>query len=130
MEFPADLKYTQSDEWIRLEGKVATLGITDFAQDQLSDIVFVEVVASLGAALQKGKAVASVESVKAASEVYTPAGGKVVGVNEALSATPELVNSDPYGKAWMVKLELSDPADLKDLMDAGAYQKHCEERSH
>jgi glycine cleavage system H protein len=130
MEYPADLKYTQSDEWIRLEGKVATLGITDFAQDQLSDIVFVEVVAGVGTALQKGKAVASVESVKAASEVYTPAGGKVVEVNEALSATPELVNSDPYGKAWMVKLELSDPAELDGLMDAGAYQKHCEERSH
>ena len=130
MKFPADLKYTQSDEWIRLEGKVATLGITDFAQDQLSDIVFVEVVAGVGTALQKGKAVASVESVKAASEVYTPAGGKVVEVNEALSATPELVNSDPYGKAWMVKVELSDPAELSGLMDAGAYQKHCEERSH
>jgi glycine cleavage system H protein len=130
MKFPADLKYTQSDEWIRLEGKVATLGITDFAQDQLSDIVFVEVVAGVGTALQKGKAVASVESVKAASEVYTPAGGKVVEVNEALSATPELVNSDPYCKAWMVKLELSDPAELSGLMDAGAYQKHCEERSH
>jgi len=130
MEFPADLKYTQSDEWIRLEGKVATLGITDFAQDQLSDIVFVEVVAGVGTALQKGKAVASVESVKAASEVYTPAGGKVVEVNEALSATPELVNSDPYGKAWMVKLELSDPAEVGGLMDAGAYRKHCEERSH
>ena len=130
MEFPADLKYTQSDEWVRLEGKVATLGITDFAQDQLSDIVFVEVVAGVGTALQKGKAVASVESVKAASEVYTPAGGKVVEVNEALSATPELVNSDPYGKAWMVKLELSDPAEVGGLMDAGAYRKHCEERSH
>jgi glycine cleavage system H protein len=130
MKFPADLKYTQSDEWIRLEGKVATLGITDFAQDQLSDIVFVEVVVGVGTVLQKGKAVASVESVKAASEVYTPAGGKVVEVNEALSATPELVNSDPYGKAWMVKVELSDPAELGGLMDAGAYQKHCEERSH
>jgi len=130
MEFPADLKYTQSDEWVRLEGKVATLGITDFAQDQLSDIVFVEVVAGVGTALQKGKAVASVESVKAASEVYTPAGGKVIEVNEALSATPELVNSDPYGKAWMVKLELSDPAEVGGLMDAGAYRKHCEERSH
>jgi glycine cleavage system H protein len=130
MEFPADLKYAQSDEWIRLEGKIATLGITDYAQDQLSDIVFVEVLAGVGTALQKGKAVASVESVKAASEVYTPAGGKVIEVNESLSATPELVNSDPYGKAWMVKFEVSDPSEVGGLMDASAYKKHCEERSH
>ncbi len=130
MEFPADLKYTQSDEWIRLEGRLATLGITDYAQDQLSDIVFVEVITGVGTALAKGKAVASVESVKAASEVYSPVSGKVVEVNDALSATPELVNSDPFGKAWMIKFEVGDPSELAGLMDASAYKKHCEERSH
>jgi glycine cleavage system H protein len=124
------LKYTKSDEWVRTEGKKATIGITDYAQEQLSDIVFVEVTAAVGETVEQGAAFASVESVKAASEVYLPATGVVRAVNEALPDKPELINSDPYGEAWMIQIELSDPASLNDLMDAEAYQAYCEERSH
>jgi glycine cleavage system H protein len=130
MEFPGDLKYTATDEWIRAKGKQAALGVTDYAQDQLSDIVFVEVLVSAGDTLEKGKAIASVESVKAAAEVYAPVSGKVTRVNEELPGSPEWINAEPFGKAWMIEFELGDPAELNGLMDASAYQKHCEERSH
>jgi glycine cleavage system H protein len=130
MEFPGDLKYTQSDEWVRAKDKQATLGVTDYAQDQLSDIVFVEIVVAPGEALEKGKAIATVESVKAAAEVYSPVSGKVIRINEDLAGNPEWINAEPFGKAWMVEFELADPAELVSLMDAKAYQKHCEERSH
>lgn len=130
MEFPKDLKYTTSDEWVRVDGKTATIGISDYAQSQLSDIVFVEVTAAVGETLDQGKAFASVESVKAASEIYLPLKGKVVAVNDELPGTPELMNSDPYGKAWMVRVEIADPGQVAGLMDAAAYAKHCDERSH
>jgi glycine cleavage system H protein len=130
MEFPKDLKYTTSDEWVRVEGKTATVGISDYAQSQLSDIVFVEVTAAVGETLDQGKAFASVESVKAASEIFLPLKGKVVAVNDELPGTPELMNSDPYGKAWMIRVEIADPAQVAGLMDAAAYAKHCDERSH
>ena len=130
MEFPKDLKYAASDEWVRVEGKTATVGVSDYAQSQLSDIVFVEVTAAVGETLDKGKAFASVESVKAASEIYMPVKGKIVAVNDALPGTPEVVNSDPYGKAWMIRMEVADPGEVAGLMDAAAYAKHCDERSH
>jgi glycine cleavage system H protein len=130
MEFPKDLKYATSDEWVRVEGKTATVGISDYAQSQLSDIVFVEVTAAVGETLDQGKAFASVESVKAASEIYMPLKGKVVAVNDELPGTPERMNSDPYGKAWMVRVEIADPGQVAGLMDAAAYAKHCDERSH
>ena len=130
MKFPTDLRYTENDEWIRMEGEFAVAGITDYAQDQLSDIVYVEITAGVGDTLAKGESCAAVESVKAASDVYLPAGGTITEVNEVLPATPELVNSDPYGAAWMVRLKLSDPAELEALMDAAAYERHCQERSH
>ncbi len=130
MEFPKDLKYATSDEWVRVEGKTATVGISDYAQSQLSDIVFVEVTAAVGETIEQGKAFASVESVKAASEIYLPLKGKVVAVNDELPGTPELMNSDPYGKAWMIRVEIADPAQVAGLMDAAAYAKHCDERSH
>ena len=130
MQFPTDLKYTPTDEWVRVAGGKATLGITDYAQDQLSDIVFVEILVAEGETLEKGKAVAAVELVKAAADVYAPAAGKVTKVNEDLASTPETVNSDPYGQAWLIEFELADPSELSDLKDAGAYEKHCEERSH
>jgi len=130
MEFPKDLKYTTSDEWVRVEGKTATVGISDYAQSQLSDIVFVEVTAAVGETLDQGKAFASVESVKAASEIYLPLKGKVVAVNDELPGTPEVMNSDPYGKAWMIRVEIADAAQVAGLMDAAAYAKHCDERSH
>ncbi|HSB88501.1 MAG TPA: glycine cleavage system protein GcvH [Anaerolineales bacterium] len=130
MEFPKDLKYTKNDEWIRVEGQQATAGITDYAQDQLSDIVFVEVVAGVGETVAQGAACATVESVKAAAEVYMPAGGKITAVNEALPNTPELVNKEPYGGAWMVRFELTHPKEVDGLMDAAAYEAYCQERSH
>ena len=129
MNIPAELKYTENDEWIQVEGNIGTIGITDYAQDQLSDVVFVEIIAEPDSVLQAGEACAEVESVKAAAEVYTPVGGTVVEVNEDLLDAPELVNTDPYGEAWMVKIELSDPSQLEAMLDAEAYGKHCDERS-
>ena len=129
MNIPEDLKYTKNDEWIRDEGQTAVVGITDYAQEQLSDIVFVEIIAAEGETLKQGDSCATVESVKAAADVYLPASGKVVSVNESLPDTPEVVNTDPYGVAWMVKIELSDPAELDGLMDAEAYTNYCEERA-
>lgn len=129
MNIPANLKYTQNDEWLSVEGKVGTVGITDFAQNQLSDIVFVEIVVAVGDEIKKGEACATLESVKAAADVYSPVSGKVVEVNEALPDSPEQVNSDPFGKAWMVKVELSDPAELNSLLDAAAYSKNVEAKS-
>jgi len=130
MEFPNDLRYTKTDEWIRIEGNQATVGITDFAQSQLSDIVFVEIRLAAGEKLAKGDAFASVESVKAASDVYAPVSGKVVQANEALPEKPETINSDPYGAAWMLRLEVAHPEEAAELMDAAAYQAYCQERSH
>lgn len=129
MNIPSDLKYTDNDEWIRVEGSIGTIGITDYAQDQLSDVVFVEIVVELDESPGQGDECATVESVKAAAEVYLPVGGTVSGVNEDLLDTPELVNTDPYGEAWMVKVEITDPGQLDGLFDADAYQKHCDERS-
>ncbi len=130
MKIQPTLKYTNSDEWVAVEGKTATLGVSDYAQDQLSDVVFVEVSANVGDIIKKNSAVATVESVKAASDVISPVSGKVIAVNEVLSTTPEQVNSDPFGAAWLLKVELSDPAELDNLMDAEAYEKYCADRSH
>ncbi len=130
MKIQANLKYSSSDEWLLIEGNVATLGISDYAQEQLSDIVFVEINAAEGETIKKNSTVGTVESVKAASDVNSPVTGKVVAVNEDLSNTPELVNSDPFGAAWMIKLELSNPAEVDALMDAKAYEKYCADRSH
>jgi len=128
MNFPTDLKYTKNDEWVRVEGNIGTVGITDYAQDQLSDIVFVEILVAVGDVVKQGDSCATVESVKAAADVYLPISGKVVAINEALPDTPEIINSDPYGAAWMVKLELSDPSELNGLMDAAAYQAAVESK--
>ncbi|MGD0174867.1 MAG: glycine cleavage system protein GcvH [Anaerolineales bacterium] len=130
MNIPKDLRYTKTDEWIRVEGGEATMGISDYAQSQLSDIVYVEVLPKASDVLVKGKPVASVESVKAASEVYLPAGGSVTKVNAALSATPELVNKDPYGEGWMVKITLADPTEINSLMDPKTYEAYCAGRQH
>lgn len=128
MEFPADLKYAESDEWIRVEDNIATVGLTDYAQDQLSDVVYVEVTAEVGDTLAKEEAFGTVESVKAASDMYMPISGKITAVNEALVDTPELVNSDPYGEAWVVKFEITDPDELDGTMDAAGYDKYSKER--
>lgn len=128
MNVPPELKYTENDEWVRVEGDTGTIGITDYAQDQLSDVVYVEVIVEEDEELSKGDSCATVESVKAAADVYMPVSGTVTEINDDLPDTPEQVNTDPYGKAWMVKVTLSDPNELDDLMDAGAYEKFCEER--
>lgn len=130
MNVPADLKFTASDEWVKLDGKIATIGVSDYAQEQLSDVVFVEVVLAEGDSAKKGTTCATIESVKAAADVNMPVSGKVVAVNEDLSKTPELVNSDPYGKAWMLKVEMSDPSELSGLMSAADYEKFLKDRSH
>jgi glycine cleavage system H protein len=127
MKIPSELKYTESNEWINLDGKTGTVGISDYAQNQLSDIVFAEVIVSEGDSVKKGDTIATVESVKAAADVYTPVSGKVVSVNESLSGTPEVINSDPYGAAWIVKIELENLAELGALMDAPAYEKLIQE---
>lgn len=130
MNVPEDLKYTENDEWIRVEGDTATVGISDYAQDQLSDVVYFEVTADAGAQVNKGEVFAVVESVKAASDVYMPVSGEMIEANEALADNPEWVNADPYDKAWMAKVKLTDAGQLDDLMDAAAYVKHCEGREH
>ncbi|GAB4580043.1 MAG: glycine cleavage system protein GcvH [Anaerolineales bacterium] len=130
MNIPTHLRYTAKDEWIRVDGNTGTVGITDYAQDQLSDIVYVEIQASKGDRLNKGDAIAAVESVKAASDVYAPVSGTVTAINDALSDTPEQVNADPYGAAWMIQLELSDPSELNGLMDAAAYEAYLKTREH
>ena len=127
MNIPGDLKYTRDDEWMRVTGDEAEVGITDYAQDQLSDIVYVEL-PETGRAVQAHDAIGTIESVKAAADIYSPVSGTITAVNESLPDSPEWVNQDPYGKGWMVRLTLSDPKELHALMDAAAYQKHCEER--
>jgi glycine cleavage system H protein len=115
--------FTTDHEWLRIEGDVATIGVTDYAQSQLGDVVFVEL-PKLGRSLKKAEAAAVVESVKAASDVYAPISGEVVEINSALSAEPALVNSDAGGKAWFFKMKISDKSELDGLMDEAAYQKH------
>jgi glycine cleavage system H protein len=115
--------YTTDHEWLRIEGDVATIGVTDYAQSQLGDVVFVEL-PKVGRSLKKAEAVAVVESVKAASDVYAPISGQVTETNEALSADPALVNSDAAGKAWFFKMKISDRRELDGLMDEAAYRAH------
>jgi len=130
MNVPESLKYTNSDEWLSIDGNMAVLGVTDYAQDQLSDVVFVEITVDKGESLKKQSHIATIESVKAAADVNIPVSGKVTEINESLSNTPELVNSDPFGKAWMIKFEIADPAELSNLMDAKAYAEYCSTRGH
>ena len=126
MNFPQDLKYTKEDEWLKIEGNTGTVGITDYAQNALGDIVFVEL-PKPGAEITAGKPFGTVESVKAVSELYAPASGTVLEVNEELTTAPEKVNAQPYG-AWMIKLRLKDDKELNQLMDAKAYEKYASER--
>ena len=123
MNIPADLRYCASHEWIRLEGDIATVGISDHAQAELTDVVFVEL-PSIGRKVDAGDPTAVVESVKAASDIYAPICGEVIEANGAVEADPSLVNTDPYGQGWIFKLRVKDPADASRLMDASAYQSH------
>jgi glycine cleavage system H protein len=123
MNNPTDLRYAASHEWIRLEGDIATVGISDHAQEELTDVVFVELPA-LGRSVDAGDPTAVVESVKAASDIYSPIGGEVVEVNPAVEADPSLVNTAPYGDGWIFKLRVKDLAEINSLMDAAGYTAH------
>jgi glycine cleavage system H protein len=120
MNLPENLKYTKDHEWIRVEGTTGTVGITDHAQGELGDVVFVELPAA-GRGVKQGESFGTIEAVKAVSDLYAPVSGSVTEVNPDLTGTPELVNKDPYGKGWMVKIKLSNPDELKNLLDAAAY---------
>ncbi len=122
LSFPEELRYVESHEWVRVENGVARIGITDYAQDQLGDVVFVELPAA-GKTLARGAAFGSVESVKAVSELYMPLSGRVVEANPALDSSPELVNRSPYGEGWMIRVEPSDPAELAGLLSAAEYRE-------
>ena len=125
--YPSDLRYTKEHEWVRLQGNIATVGITDYAQQELGDVVFVEL-PKVGAKLIAGKTLGTVESVKAVSEIYCPVSGEITEVNSALADTPETINKDPHGQAWMIKLKVDDPAAVSALMDAAAYQAFISEQ--
>jgi glycine cleavage system H protein len=121
MNIPANLRFTKDHEWIKLEGTTATIGITDFAQSELGDIVYVEI-DTVGKDLEAEATFGTVEAVKTVSDLFLPVAGKIIEVNPALSNTPEVVNADPYGQGWMIKMTVNDPADVEKLMDAAAYQ--------
>jgi len=123
MNVPTDLLFCPSHEWLRLDGDIATVGISDHAQEELTDVVFVELPA-VGRTADKGDPIAVVESVKAASDIYAPVGGEVVEVNPDVEADPSLINTDPHGKGWIFKLRVKNTAELSSLMDAAAYQAH------
>jgi glycine cleavage system H protein len=123
MSYPENLKYTKEHEWVKAEGDTAYIGITDHAQHELGDIVFVDL-PRVGAQLTKGETLGSVESVKAVSDIYAPVSGEVLEANAALAQTPERLNEDPHGEAWLVKVKLSSPAEINDLLSAADYQSY------
>jgi glycine cleavage system H protein len=124
---PSDLKYTKNDEWVKLDGDTATIGISDYAQDALNDIVYVEF-PDVGATFKQGATFGVVESVKAASDVFMPIGGTVTEVNSGLEDNPETINTDPYEKGWLVKIKVADAAEANSLMDSAAYIEFCKNR--
>ncbi|HRN94367.1 MAG: glycine cleavage system protein GcvH [Chitinophagales bacterium] len=123
MNFPTELKYSKEHEWVKVDGNVATIGISDFAQKELGDIVYVDIEA-MGKSLSKDAVFGTVEAVKTVSDLFIPISGKVIEKNPMLDAQPELVNTDPYGNGWMVKVEMSNLEDLNSLMDSATYQTH------
>lgn len=125
MDYPEGLKYSREHEWVLVEGDSATIGISDFAQNELGDVVYVEV-PEVGEKISKEDPFGAVESVKAVSDLYAPVSGTVIEVNDALPDTPELINEDPYGEGWIIKVTLSDPDELDELMNVQEYTSHCE----
>lgn len=121
MSYPENLRYTKDHEWVSLEGNVATIGITDFAQRELGDIVYVDV-ETVGKALQANEVFGTVEAVKTVSDLFLPVSGTITELNDALGNSPELVNTDPYGEGWMIKMTVDNPDEVAELMDAAAYQ--------
>ena len=125
--YPSELRYTKEHEWVRLQDGIATVGITDYAQHELGDVVYVEL-PKIGTKLASGQSLGTVESVKAVSEIYSPVSGEVTEVNSALSQTPETINKDPHGQAWLIKLKVDDAGAVSGLMDAAAYQAFISEK--
>jgi glycine cleavage system H protein len=125
MAYPANFRYTKEHEWIDLQGDTGTIGITDYAQHELGDVVFVEL-PKVGTKLAAGKPLGTVESVKAVSEIYSPVTGEVTAINESLADSPEKINTDPHASAWLIKLKVANAADVAALMDAAAYQKYVD----
>ena len=128
MKTPKDLKYNKTDEWVKYEESIATIGISDFAQDQLSDIVFLEYLKGLDDDFSKNDILATIESVKAAADIMAPVSGKIIEINESIIDKPEFLNEDPYEQGWLFKVELSNPSELEGLMSADEYIKYCEGR--
>jgi glycine cleavage system H protein len=124
---PTDRRYTKEHEWVRLEGNAGTIGITEYAQHELGDVVFVEL-PKLGARLKSGQTMGTVESVKAVSDIFSPVGGEVIEINETLAQSPEQINKDPHGAAWLVKIRLDNPQEAAALMDAAAYEAYIAEK--
>lgn len=122
MNIPSDLLYTKDHEWLRIEGDMGYIGITDFAQGELGDIVFLEI-ETLGETLKKGEVFGTIEAVKTVSDIFMPVGGEILEVNPSLEATPDVVNKDPYGKGWMIKIKVSDPKEAKELLTPGKYKE-------
>jgi len=127
--FPSDLKYAKTHEWLKLDGDIATIGITDFAQGELSDIVYVEITA-VGKTIKRDESIGTIEAVKAVSDLYSPVSGEVTEANEALKDSPASVNKDPYGAGWMAKIRISDPTELASLLDAAAYAELAAKSAH
>ncbi|HEU4716851.1 MAG TPA: glycine cleavage system protein GcvH [Bacteroidia bacterium] len=121
MNFPGELKYTKDHEWVRVDGGIATIGITDFAQGELGDVVYVEI-ETVGEAISREDVFGTVEAVKTVSDLFMPVSGEVLEKNEGIDANPEVVNKDPYGEGWMIKVKITDPSELDKLMDAAAYK--------
>lgn len=128
-DFPSDLKYAKTHEWVKLDGDTATIGITDFAQGELSDIVYVEITA-VGKTIKRNEPLGTIEAVKAVSDLYSPVSGQVLEANEGLKDSPANVNKDPYGAGWMAKIRLSDPAEMNNLLDAAAYAELAKKSAH
>ena len=122
MNIPENVKYTKDHEWVKVEGKIGTIGITDYAQGELGDVVFVDIDNDLSE-VTKGETFGTIEAVKTVSDLFAPFSGKVTEINQALADSPELVNTDPFGNGWMIKAELKNPGDLDDLLDAKAYKE-------
>ena len=128
MNTPKDLKFIKTDEWVKVDGNTAKIGISFFAQDQLSDIVYIEFNKEPGESIERDQVLVTIESVKAAADVKSPVSGKVIEINESLSDTPETLNEDPYENGWLCKVELDNLSELDELMDAKAYDEFCESR--
>ena len=120
MNTPNNLKYTKDHEWVKIDGDIATVGITDYAQDQLGDIVFVDI-QTMGETLEREEIFGAIEAVKTVADAFMPLSGEIIEVNEELEAEPQAVNSDPYGKGWMIKIKISNPAEVEELLDADGY---------